>query len=155
MWTLKKQDMKNKDYIHIGYRSSDDSMKRITTIPVGFSLMLGDRRYDSALLKESRQVIRLSDKSEIVKDEYGQHWYHRLTQVGDMESFETYEPLPDYIVSSDYENDRIAGMMIYPYIRIDHSRGLLELHENYEGWRDEAAFKKSFLELNRKNIENF
>lgn len=59
--------MKNKNYIHIGYRSCEDSMKRITTIPVGFSLMLGDRKYGSALLKESRQVIRLSDKSGIVK----------------------------------------------------------------------------------------
>ena len=46
-------------------------------------------------------------------------------------------------------------MMIYPYVRIDHARKLFEVHDNFSGWRDENVFKQSFMELNKKNIENF
>ena len=148
--------MKNDRYIHIGYRSSDDSMKRITTIPVGFSIiMLEGRMYNYGMLQEGSQIISFGEKSEIVQDTYGQHWYHRTTKVRDMEAYETYEPIPEYIVSDKYEDGRVPGMMIYPYVRVDHARKLIEVHDNFAVWRDENAFKQSFMELNKKNVEDF
>ena len=147
--------MKNEKHVHVGYRSSEDSMKRVITIPVGFSIiMLEGRRYDYAMLKESRQITSFGKSSEIIQDVYGQHWYHRMTRVKDMEPFDTYEPLPEYIVSDEYEKYRIPDMMIYPYIRVDHARKLLEVYENYASWKDERAFKEWILELNEKNMEN-
>lgn len=148
--------MNNNRYIHIGYRCCDDSMKRITTIPVGFSIiMLEGRMYNYEMLQEARQVVSFGEKSAIVQDTYGQHWYHRTTKVRDMEAYETYEPIPEYIVSENYEEGRVPGMMIYPYIRVDHSRKFFEVHENLAVWRDENAFIQSFMELNKKNIQNF
>lgn len=148
--------MKNDRYIHIGYRSSDDSMKRITTIPVGFSIiMLEGRMYNYGMLQEGSQIISFGEKSEIVQDTYGQHWYHRTAKVRDMEAYETYEPIPEYIVSDKYEDGRVPGMMIYPYVRVDHARKLIEVHDNFAVWRDENAFKQSFMELNKKILKIF
>ena len=140
----------------IGYRSSDDSMKRITTIPVGFSIIkLEGRMYNYGMLQEGSQIISFGEKSEIVQDTYGQHWYHRTTKVRDMEAYETYEPIPEYIVSDKYEDGRVPGMMIYPYVRVDHAGKLIEVHDNFAVWRDENAFKQSFMELNKKILKIF
>lgn len=49
--------MNNDRYIHIGYRSSDDSMKRVITIPLGFSIIMCEgRMYNFRILQEGRQV---------------------------------------------------------------------------------------------------
>lgn len=50
---------------------------------------------------------------------------------------------------------RVPGMVIYPYVRVDHARNLLEVHDNFAEWRDENALKQSFMELNKENIQNF
>ena len=131
-------------------------MKRITTIPVGFSIiMLEGRMYNYGMLQEGSQIISFGEKSEIVQDTYGQHWYHRTTKVRDMEAYETYEPIPEYIVSDKYEDGRVPGMMIYPYVRVDHAGKLIEVHDNFAVWRDENAFKQSFMELNKKILKIF
>ena len=131
-------------------------MKRITTIPVGFSIIkLEGRMYNYGMLQEGSQIISFGEKSEIVQDTYGQHWYHRTTKVRDMEAYETYEPIPEYIVSDKYEDGRVPGMMIYPYVRVDHARKLIEVHDNFAVWRDENAFKQSFMELNKKILKIF
>ena len=148
--------MNNDRYIHIGYRSSHDSMKRVITIPLGFSIIMCEgRMYNFRILQECSQVESFGERSEIVRDTYGQHWYHTMTKVRDMEAFETYEPIPDYIVSGKYEEGRVPGMVIYPYIRVDHARKLLEVHDNFAEWRDENAFKQSFMELNKKILKIF
>ena len=131
-------------------------MKRITTIPVGFSIiMLEGRMYNYGMLQEGSQIISFGEKSEIVQDTYGQHWYHRTTKVRDIEAYETYEPIPEYIVSDKYEDGRVPGMMIYPYVRVDHARKLIEVYDNFAVWRDENAFKQSFMELNKKILKIF
>ena len=117
--------------------------------------MLEGRMYNYGILQEGSQVVSFGEMSEIVQDTYGQHWYHRMTKVRDMEAYETYEPIPEYIVSEKYEEGRVPGMMIYPYVRVDHARKLFEVHDNFTALRDENVFKQSFMELNKKNIENF
>ena len=87
-----------------------------------------------------------------MKDEYGQHWYHRKTGMGTMEAFDTYEPIPEDVVSDDYEAKRISGMMIYPYIRVDYARRLMEIYEDYIYHRSDEDFREELYRLNRGSI---
>ena len=68
--------------------------------------------------------------------------------MGEMEAYDTYEPLPDYIVSDEYEAKRITEMMIYPHIRVDFARGMLEVFENCNFPRRDDEYRKEFWELN-------
>ena len=142
----------NKDkYLRISYRCIDDSPKRIVCLPIGFVFRLTNQEnyYDLSLLVNAQEVIRFGLSSRIVKDEYGQHWYHRETRMGMMESFDTYEPIPEDVVSEDYEAKRISGMMIYPYIRVDHERKLMEIYENHRYHRSDDEYREEFYSLNR------
>ena len=146
----------NKDkYLRISYRCIDDSSKRIVCLPLGFVFRLTNQEnyYDLSLLVNAQEVIRFGLGSRIVKDEYGQHWYHRETRMGMMESFATYEPIPEDVVSEDYEAKRISGMMIYPYIRVDYARKLMEIYENRKYHRSDDEYREEFYSLNRGFID--
>lgn len=147
--------MENDKYIKIGYRYIDGDMVRVVTFPTGFSIaMFDDETYSVKALKGGEIKVNFGQNSRILKDEYGRYWYYKVTKVGDMESFETFELLPEYIVSEEYEEKRIPGMMLFPYIRVDHARAVTEVFERrYVVCRDEEDFKKKFLERNEKNIE--
>lgn len=135
--------------LYIGYRWIEDSMKRIITLSLGLRFIMPDgKKYDLNMLSEGKEIIRFGEHSRIVKDGYGQHWYHRETRMGELETFDTYEPLPDYIVSGEYESKRISEMMIYPYLRVDFARGLLEIFENCNFPRRDEEYRKEFSELN-------
>lgn len=146
----------NKDkYLRISYRCIDDSSKRIVCLPLGFVFRLTNQEnyYDLSLLVNAQEVIRFGLGSRIVKDEYGQHWYHRETRMGGMEPFATYEPIPEDVVSEDYEAKRISGMMIYPYIRVDYARKLMEIYENHKYHRSDDEYREEFYSLNRGFID--
>ena len=143
--------MNNDKYLRISYRCIDDSSKRIVCLPIGFVFRLTNQEnyYDLSLLKDAQEVIRFDTGNRIVKDEYAQHWYHRPIRMGTMEAFDTYEPIPDDVVSDDYEVKRIAGMMIYPYIRVDYARKLMEIYENHRCHRSDEDYREEFYSLNR------
>jgi hypothetical protein len=144
--------MSKDKYLRISYGCIDDSMKRIVWLPLGVVFRLAGREndYDIALLKGAQEIVRFGPDSRIVKDEYGQHWYHRETKVGAMEAFDTYEPIPVDVVSEEYEAKRIPGMMIYPCIRVDHARGQMEIYENYRYDRRDEEYREEFYSLNKK-----
>lgn len=143
--------MNTDKYLRISYRCIDDSSKRIVCLPIGFVFRLSDHEnyYDFLLINDAQEVVRFDTGSRIVKDEYGQHWYHRKTEMGTMEAFDTYEPIPEDVVSEDYETKRISGMMIYPYIRVDYARRLMEIYENYLCHRSDEEYREEFYRLNR------
>lgn len=143
--------MNKTDFVHIGYSFLEETMRRVITMPAGFSfIMFEDKHYSLAKLVASEQVHSLSRSSAIIKDEDGQYWYHRVFGNEGMEMFETYEPLPEEVVSDEYEQKRIRGMMIFPFIRHDHTRGLIEVYENCPHRRDEEIVKRRILKLNGK-----
>lgn len=142
-------DMEKDKNLYIGYRWIEDSMKRIITLPLGLKFMMPDsKKYDLTMLSDGMEIIRFGAHSRIVKDENGQHWYHRETRIGELEAFDTYEPLPDYIVSGEYESKRVPEMMIYPYLRLDFARGMLEIFENCNFSRRDEEYRREFLEMN-------
>ena len=142
-------DMEKDKNLYIGYRWVDDSMKRIITLPLGFKFMMPDgKKYDLGMLADAHVAFSFGEHSRIVKDGYGQHWYHRETRIGELEAFDIYEPLPDYIVSGEYESKRIPEMMIYPYLRVDFARGMLEIFENCSFPKRDEEYVKEFWELN-------
>lgn len=142
-------DMEKDKNLYIGYRWIEDSMKRIIALPLALKFMMPDgKKYDLGMLADAHVAFSFGEHSRILKDEYGQHWYHRQIRMGEMEAYDTYEPLPDYIVSEEYESKRITEMMIYPHIRVDFARGMLEIFENcYFPSRDDE-YRKEFWELN-------
>lgn len=141
--------------LYIGYRWIEDSMKRIISLPLELKFLMPEgKKYDLSMLSDAQEIVRFGEQSRIVKDEYGQHWYHRETRMGEMEAFDTYEPLPDYIVSDEYESKRIPEMMIYPYIRVDFARSLLEIIENCNFPRRDEEYKiEILLEINYNSNE--
>ena len=142
-------DMEKDKNLYIGYRWIEDSMKRIIALPLSLKFMMPDgRKYDLGMLADAHVAFRFGEHNRILKDEYGQHWYHRQIRVGEMEAYDIYEPLPDYIVSEEYEAKRITEMMIYPYIRVDFARGMLEIFENCNFPRRDDEYRKEFWELN-------
>lgn len=144
--------MESKKVIKIRYRC-DEFMKRMTTIPVELSIpIFGDKVYNRSTLAASETVYEFTPDSEIIRDEYGQYWYHRTRNVDD-DGNETYEPLPEYIVSQEYEAKRIPDMMIYPYIRISRNGDLFELVENEVRWRNDDKFVEHFMVLNEPLFE--
>lgn len=135
--------------LYIGYRWIEDSMKRIIALPLALKFMMPDgKKYDLGMLADAHVAFSFGEHSRILKDEYGQHWYHRQIRMGEMEAYDIYEPLPDYIVSEEYEAKRITGMMIYPHIRVDFARGMLEVFENCYFPRRDDEYRKEFWELN-------
>lgn len=145
--------MDNNRILRFSYRSIDESMIRISTFRTGFSFKMFDGKvYSEQHLRNACEVIRLSGNSRIVKDGYGQHWYHRETVIGIMEAFDTFEPIPEAVVSEEYEVNRMPDMMIYPYIRIDRTRQMIELFENHMHTRNENVDKQAFYDLNGKII---
>lgn len=135
--------------LYIGYRWIEDSMKRIITLPLGLRFLMPEgKKYDLKMLSDGKEIIRFGEHSRIVKDEYGQHWYHREIQMGCMEAFDTYEPLQEEVVTDEYATKRIPDMMIYPYVRVDFARGLLEVFENCNFPRRDEDYRKEFNELN-------
>ena len=142
-------DMEKDKNLYIGYRWIEDSMKRIIALPLALKFMMPDgRKYDLKMLADAHVAFSFGEHSRILKDEYGQHWYHRQIRMGEMEAYDTYEPLPDYIVSEEYEAKRITEMMIYPHIRVDFARGMLEVFENCYFPRRDDEYRKEFCELN-------
>ena len=96
--------MDKTDFVHIGYSFLEETMRRVITMPAGFSfIMFEDKHYSIAKLVASEQVHSLSRSSAIIKDEDGQYWYHRVFGNEGMEMFETFEPLPEEVVSDEYE----------------------------------------------------
>ena len=139
--------MESKKVIKIRYRC-DEFMKRITTVPVELSVpIFGGNIYNRQTLSTGEKVHVFTAESEIIRDMYGQHWYHRTNNIDD-NGYETYEPLPEYIVSDEYEAKRIPDMMIYPYIRISGDGLLMELVENEVRWRNDEKFVEDFMALN-------
>lgn len=139
--------MESKKVIKIRYRC-DEFMKRITTVPVELSVpIFGGNIYNRQTLSTGEKVHVFTAESEIIRDMYGQHWYHRTNNIDD-NGYETYEPLPEYIVSDEYETKRIPDMMIYPYIRISGDGLLMELVENEVRWRNDEKFVEDFMALN-------
>lgn len=139
--------MESKKVIKIRYRC-DEFMKRITTVPVELSVpIFGGNIYNRQTLSTGEKVHVFTAESEIIRDMYGQHWYHRANNIDD-NGYETYEPLPEYIVSDEYEAKRIPDMMIYPYIRISGDGLLMELVENEVRWRNDEKFVEDFMALN-------
>jgi hypothetical protein len=144
--------MESKKVIKIRYRF-DEFMKRITTIPVELSIIiLGDKVYNRQTLLAGKEVYGFTAGSEIIRDVYGQYWYHRTKNIDD-NGYETYEPLPEYIVSEEYEAKRLPNMMIYPYIRISRNGDLLEFVENEARWRDDEKYVAEFMALNEQVLE--
>ena len=128
-------------------------MKRMTTIPVELSIpIFGDKVYSRQTLSAGEKVYEFTSESEIIRDMYGHYWYHRTKNVDDS-GYETYEPLPEYIVSDEYEAKRIPDMMIYPYIRISRNGDLLEFVENEVRWRDDEKFVEEFMALNEPLLD--
>ena len=139
--------MESKKVIKIRYRC-DEFMKRITTVPVELSVpIFGGNIYNRQTLSTGEKVHVFTAESEIIRDMYGQHWYHRTNNIDD-NGYETYEPLPEYIVSDEYEAKRVPDMMIYPYIRISGDGLLMELVENEVRWRNDEKFVEDFMALN-------
>lgn len=139
--------MESKKVIKIRYRC-DEFMKRITTVPVELSVpIFGGNIYNRQTLSTGEKVHVFTAESEIIRDMYGQHWYHRTNNIDD-NGYETYEPLPEYIVSNEYETKRIPDMMIYPYIRISGDGLIMELVENEVRWRNDEKFVEDFMALN-------
>lgn len=142
-------DMEKDKNLYIGYRWIEDSMKRIIALPLALKFMMPNgKKYDLGMLADGHVAFSFGEHSCILKDEYGQHWYHRQIRMGEMEAYDTYEPLPDYIVSDEYEAKRITEMMIYPHIRVDFARGMLEIFENCNFPRRDDEYRKEFWELN-------
>lgn len=144
--------MESKKVIKIRYRC-DEFMKRITTVPVELSVpIFGGNIYNMQTLSTGEKVHVFTAESEIIRDMYGQHWYHRTNNIDD-NGYETYEPLPEYIVSDEYEAKRIPDMMIYPYIRISGDGLLMELVENEVRWRNDEKFVEDFMALNEPLLD--
>lgn len=142
-------DMEKDKNLYIGYRWIEDSMKRIIALTLALKFMMPDgRKYDLGMLADAHVAFSFGEHSRILKDKYGQHWYHRQIRMGEMEAYDIYEPLPDYIVSEEYEAKRITGMMIYPHIRVDFARRMLEVFENCYFPRRDDEYRKEFWELN-------
>ena len=75
--------MESKKVIKIRYRC-DEFMKRMTTIPVELAIpIFGDKVYNRSTLAASETVYEFTPDSEIIRDEYGQYWYHRTRNVDD------------------------------------------------------------------------
>ena len=147
-------DMEKDKNLYIGYRWIEDSMKRIIALPLALKFMMPDgRKYDLKMLADAHVAFSFGEHSRILKDEYGQHWYHRQIRMGEMEAYDTYEPIPEDVVSEDYEAKRISGMMIYPYIRVDYARKLMEIYENHKYHRSDEEYREEFYSLNRGFIE--
>lgn len=143
--------MDKKNFVHIGYRHLDDAMKRIITVPSGFSfVMFGDIVYSIQKLEKGELIHDFGKSSTIIKDEYGRYWFHRVFAAGGMETFETYEPLPAEVISEEYVAKRIPDMMIYPFIRLDRARGLVEIYEDSPRWSDEEPLRMRILKINGK-----
>ena len=70
--------------------------------------------------------------------------------AGDMERFETYEPLPAEVVSEEYVAKRMPDMMIHPFIRRDRAREMIEIYEASPRWSDEEPLRMRILEINGK-----
>ena len=137
--------------LYIGYRWIEDSMKRIIALPLGLKFMMPNgAKYDLSMLTGAHEVIRFGKHSRIVLDEYKQHWYHREVRMGEMEAFDTYEQLPAYVVSEDYEKKRIPTMLIFPYIRVDYARKQMEVYENCPVSCNDEECKHELLELNNR-----
>ena len=66
-----------------------------------------------------------------------------------MEEYDIYEPLPPEVVTEEYESKRIAGVNIYPYIRVDFARKLMEVYEEYGYTRNDKEYRDEFHNLNR------
>ena len=144
--------MESKKVIKISYRC-EEFMKRMTTIPVELSIpIFGDKVYSKQTLSAGEKVYEFTAESEIIRDMYGHYWYHRTKNVDD-NGYETYEPLPEYIVSEEYEAKRLPDMMIYPYIRISRNGDLLEFVENEVRWRDDEKYVAEFMALNEQVLE--
>ena len=142
-------DMEKDKNLYIGYRWIEDSMKRIIALQLALKFMMPDgRKYDLEMLADAHVAFRFGEHNRILKDEYGQHWYHRQIRMGEMEAYDIYEPLPDYIASDEYEAKRITEMMIYPHIRVDFARGMLEVFENCYFPRSDDEYRKELYELN-------
>ena len=148
--------MEKDKYLRISYRCIDESTKRIACIPLGFAFrMIGSENYyDLTVLRNAHEVIRFGENSRIVKDVYGQHWYHRQTRIGAMEAFDTFEPLPEDVVSEEYETKRVSDMIIYPYIRVDYARKLIEIYENHRFLHNDDEYREEFYNLNKGFIED-
>lgn len=143
--------MDKKDFLHIGYRHLDDTMNRVITIPSGFSFVIfDDIVYSIQKLEKGELIHDFGKSSTIIKDEYGRHWFRRVFAAGSMERFETYEPLPAEVVSAEYVAKRIPEMMIYPFIRLDRARELLEIYEDSPRWNDEEPLRMRILKINGK-----
>lgn len=143
--------MDKKSSVHIGYTHLDDAMKRVITVPYGFSfVMFDDIVYSIQMLEKGELVHDFGRSGTIIMDEYGRHWFCRVFAAGGMETIETYEPLPAEVVSEEYVAKRIPDMMIYPFIRLDRARELVEIYEASPRWSDEEPLRMRILEINGK-----
>ena len=143
--------MDKKSSVHIGYTHLDDAMKRVITVPYGFSfVMFDDIVYSIQMLEKGELVHDFGRNGTIIMDGYGRHWFRRVFAAGGMETIETYEPLPAEVVSEEYVAKRIPDMMIYPFIRLDRARELVEIYEASPRWSDEEPLSMRILEINGK-----
>ena len=143
--------MDKKGFVHIGYRHLDYAMRRVITVPSGFSfVMFDDIVYSIQTLEKGELIHDFGKSCTIIKDEYGRHWFRRVFAAGDMETFETYEPLPAEVVSEEYVAKRMPDMMIYPFIRRDRAREMVEIYEAIPRWSDEEPLRMRILEINGK-----
>lgn len=145
--------MNAEKYIEIEYHCGKESMERRTIIPSELSMIIfEDKVYSLQTLRGAAVISKFGDRSDIIRDSYDRYWYHRVMEDGGVH-YETYEPLPAYIVSEEYEAKRIPDMMIFPFIKITRNGELFEFHENYARWRDDEKFKEDFIALNRSVLE--
>lgn len=143
--------MDKKSSVHIGYTHLDDTMKRVITVPYGFSfVMFDDIVYSIQMLEKGELVHDFGRNGTIIMDEYGRHWFRRVFAAEGMETIETYEPLPAEVVSEEYVAKRVPDMMIYPFIRLDRARELVEIYEASPRWSDEEPMRMRILEINGK-----
>lgn len=143
--------MDKKGFVHIGYRHLDDDMKRVITVPSGFSfVMFDDMVYSIPMLEKGELVHCFGEGGAIILDEHGRHWFRQVFGAAGMEAFETYEPLPSEVVSEEYAAKRIPDMMIYPFVRLDRPRELVEIYEDSPRWSDEESLRMRILEINGK-----
>ena len=149
--------MNTDKYLRISYRCIDDGSKRIQCLPLGFVFRIADNEnyYDYSVFENAVEVIRFRTGNRIVNDNYGQHWYQRRTRMTGMEEYDIYEPLPPEVVTEEYESKRIAGVNIYPYIRVDFARKLMEVYEEYGYTRNDKEYRDEFYNLNRGFIERY
>lgn len=148
--------MKTDKYLRVSYNYIDDGYRRIQCLPLGFVFRITGKKnyYEYPVFQNAEEVIRFDTGNRIIKDHYGQHWYQRKTKVGAMEEYDIYEPLPEYVVSEEYERKRIEGMHIYPYLRVDFSRKLIEVYENCMFPRRDDEDREEFHSLNKGFIDD-